>query len=82
MSSIGSNAFSPAVKPNETDVSRSNENQTELLSKNREKKTEEEEEKEEAAEIVKGPDGAIYMVQGRTKTLIQPAPSTEDQITF
>ncbi|MFL1549233.1 hypothetical protein ACI77J_12845 [Pseudomonas sp. O64] len=77
MSSIGSSSFRSAVQPNETGAITSKENETEQLKKDRKKK-----EEEAAPEFVKGADGAIYKVEGDIKTLVKPAPPTEDQITF
>lgn len=83
MSSIGSISFSPAVQPNETGASQSKEKQTELLNKKMEElKKKKKDEEEEDSTLVKGPDGAIYKIEGSKKILVQPAPPSEDQINF
>ncbi|CAM2941226.1 hypothetical protein [Pseudomonas fluorescens] len=84
MSSIGSSSFSPAMQLDVTGASPSNENQIKSLTEILEEKKKKKDDEEEGGKgpLIRGSDGAIYQMEGKSKFLVLPPPPAADQITF
>ena len=84
MSSIGSSSFSPAMQLDVTGASPSNENQIKSLTEILEEKKKKKDDEEEGGKgpLIRGSDGAIYQMEGKSKFLVLPPPPEADQITF
>ncbi|GAB5340755.1 hypothetical protein [Pseudomonas fluorescens] len=82
MSSIGSSSFSPAMQLDVTGASPSNENQIKSLTEILEEKKKGDEKEGGKGPLIRGSDGAIYQMEGKSKFLVLPPPPAADQITF